>query len=156
MKKWKGNLYIQKRRQVRWRIEERNFSRVTNLRGGRWQKVHRRLLKRWQEWPWRLYLTWKRKVWNVMEKWLIERIWSLNSTCWCHIRGSHEKGKEGWKRNIIFRKLRHYSGEFKDDFADGRGVFEYEDGRKYVGEVKKSIAEGFGVFTWPDGRKFEG
>ena len=39
---------------------------------------------------------------------------------------------------------------------EGRGVFEWPDGRKYEGEYIDDKKEGEGIFYWPDGRKYEG
>ena len=39
---------------------------------------------------------------------------------------------------------------------NGKGVFEWPDGRKYEGEYKNDKKEGHGVFTWPDGRQYDG
>lgn len=39
---------------------------------------------------------------------------------------------------------------------EGKGVFEWPDGRKYDGEYFDDKKEGMGTFYWPDQRKYEG
>jgi hypothetical protein len=39
---------------------------------------------------------------------------------------------------------------------DGKGSFEWPDGRKYKGEYYDDKKSGYGVFKWPDGRKYKG
>ena len=39
---------------------------------------------------------------------------------------------------------------------NGKGKFEWPDGRIYDGEYKNDKKEGHGDFTWPDGRKYDG
>ena len=39
---------------------------------------------------------------------------------------------------------------------NGKGKFEWPDGRIYDGEYKNDKKEGHGVFTWPDGRQYDG
>ena len=39
---------------------------------------------------------------------------------------------------------------------DGKGVFNFPDGRKYEGEYIDDKKHGYGTFTWPDGRKWVG
>jgi hypothetical protein len=39
---------------------------------------------------------------------------------------------------------------------EGRGVFEWPDGRKYEGEYRDDKKEGKGIFYWPDGRMYDG
>ena len=39
---------------------------------------------------------------------------------------------------------------------NGKGVFNWGDGRKYEGEYKNDLKDGFGVFTWSDGRTYVG
>ena len=38
----------------------------------------------------------------------------------------------------------------------GKGVFEWNDGKKYEGEFVKDKKQGFGILKWPDGRSYEG
>ena len=39
---------------------------------------------------------------------------------------------------------------------NGKGIFEWNDGKKYDGNFVKDKKEGFGILTWPDGRVYEG
>ena len=39
---------------------------------------------------------------------------------------------------------------------NGKGVFEWPDGRKYEGEFVDDHREGQGIHVWPDGSKYEG
>lgn len=39
---------------------------------------------------------------------------------------------------------------------EGRGVFEWPDGRKYEGQYVDDKKEGQGNFFWPDGRVYQG
>jgi len=38
----------------------------------------------------------------------------------------------------------------------GKGVFEWSDGRKYTGTYDNDKKSGFGLMEWADGRKYEG
>jgi hypothetical protein len=49
-----------------------------------------------------------------------------------------------------------YTGEFKDNKANGQGTRTWPDGRKYVGEYKDWKRNGQGTYTFPNGKKFEG
>lgn len=39
-----------------------------------------------------------------------------------------------------------YTGDWKDDAIDGKGVFEYSNGDKYEGELENGIMNGKGKF----------
>jgi L1 cell adhesion molecule like protein len=39
---------------------------------------------------------------------------------------------------------------------EGKGEFNWPDGRKYIGEYRDDKKEGQGLFIWPDGRRYEG
>jgi len=39
---------------------------------------------------------------------------------------------------------------------DGKGFYEWGDGRKYEGQYKHDKKEGFGKYWWVDGRVYEG
>ena len=43
-----------------------------------------------------------------------------------------------------------------DSFLQGRGKYEWADGRVYEGEWSKDEMNGSGVYTWPDGKRFVG
>jgi len=39
---------------------------------------------------------------------------------------------------------------------EGKGVFNWPDGRKYEGSYIDDKKEGLGIFYWPDGRRYDG
>ena len=39
---------------------------------------------------------------------------------------------------------------------NGKGVYEWSDGRIYEGEYKNDKKDGFGKYWWGDGRSYEG
>jgi hypothetical protein len=39
---------------------------------------------------------------------------------------------------------------------NGKGVYEWKDGRKYDGEYLNDKKHGFGIYYWADGRRYEG
>ena len=39
---------------------------------------------------------------------------------------------------------------------EGKGKFDWPDGRRYEGQYTDDKKEGHGIFTWPDGRKYDG
>ena len=43
-----------------------------------------------------------------------------------------------------------------ESYLQGRGTYEWADGRKYEGEWVKDEMHGSGVYTWPDKRKYVG
>lgn len=47
-------------------------------------------------------------------------------------------------------------GEWKDDKANGFGVYVHINGAKYEGYWKDDLQDGYGVETWADGSKYEG
>jgi len=39
---------------------------------------------------------------------------------------------------------------------NGKGKYEWDDGREYDGDWKNNLMEGKGIFTWKDGSRYEG
>ena len=57
---------------------------------------------------------------------------------------------------MTYKSGEKYTGSWKGDHPNGRGMFTFENGDKYVGEWKNGKKEGKGLFTWNDGDRFEG
>jgi hypothetical protein len=71
--------------------------------------------------------------------------------------GSITNGRKTGKCNWYDDKQKaRFTGEFKDDFLEGRGTKHFDNGQIYEGEFKKGVEEGRGVLTMIDGRKFDG
>ena len=51
---------------------------------------------------------------------------------------------------------RKYVGEYKDGLPNGQGTFTHANGSKYVGEYKDGVMHGQGTYTWSDGEKHVG
>lgn len=49
-----------------------------------------------------------------------------------------------------------YMGQFQDSYMQGRGRYEWTDGKVYEGEWDKDEMHGSGVYVLPDGRKYVG
>jgi hypothetical protein len=49
-----------------------------------------------------------------------------------------------------------YTGEWKDDKKDGKGIFRWENGMSYEGDWKADKRSGHGKFTWPNKQVFDG
>ncbi|MBP9153000.1 MAG: hypothetical protein KBF73_12005 [Flavobacteriales bacterium] len=49
-----------------------------------------------------------------------------------------------------------YTGEWKDDKKEGKGVFRWENGMSYEGDWKANKRSGHGKFTWPNKQVFDG
>jgi len=39
---------------------------------------------------------------------------------------------------------------------DGKGTYEWNDGRSYTGDWKENMMHGFGIFKFEDGREYQG
>jgi len=61
-------------------------------------------------------------------------------------KGRWQSVEEGWT----------YTGDFKDDYYEGFGQYEWSDGRVYTGEWKQNQFDGYGRMVWADGRMYEG
>ena len=69
------------------------------------------------------------------------------------LNGGKKNGKCIWFDEKTKTK---YVGEFKDDFLEGRGTKQLENGQTYEGDFRKGVEEGKGTLSFVDGRKFEG
>jgi len=49
-----------------------------------------------------------------------------------------------------------YEGEWKDDKANGYGIYVHVNGARYEGNWKNDLQDGWGVESWSDGSKYEG
>ena len=47
-------------------------------------------------------------------------------------------------------------GAWKDDKANGYGIYLHANGAKYEGEWKDDLQNGYGIETWSDGSRYEG
>jgi hypothetical protein len=47
-------------------------------------------------------------------------------------------------------------GEWKDDKANGYGIYTHINGAKYEGNWQNDTQHGYGVESWPDGSYYEG
>ena len=52
--------------------------------------------------------------------------------------------------------LNIHKGEWKDDKANGHGIYYHANGARYDGEWKDDLQHGFGIETWPDSSRYEG
>lgn len=57
---------------------------------------------------------------------------------------------------IIHRDGDFYEGDWKDDQANGYGIYSSPDGTQYEGEWKNDLQHGFGKEKWPDGTSYVG
>jgi len=69
------------------------------------------------------------------------------------ITNGKKTGKCSWYDD---KQKSKFTGEFKDDFLEGRGIKYHDNGQTYEGDFKKGVEEGKGTLTFVDGRKFEG
>ena len=49
-----------------------------------------------------------------------------------------------------------YQGEFLNNEIDGRGRYEWKDGKVYEGQWSHNLMHGFGILIFPDGNRYEG
>ena len=49
-----------------------------------------------------------------------------------------------------------YTGQLKDDYRHGFGVYTFDSGDKYDGQWKKGEKHGYGVYTWENDGKYDG
>ena len=49
-----------------------------------------------------------------------------------------------------------YTGEFKNDVAEGIGVIRFADSTWYEGEFEQNLPHGFGIFHYADGTTYTG
>ena len=57
---------------------------------------------------------------------------------------------------LIFFFFLRLSRYFCKNKSYGKGRVIHANGNIYEGEFRNDMAEGQGVFTWPDGRRYEG
>ena len=57
---------------------------------------------------------------------------------------------------MIYRSGRIYEGEWLNEHRNGRGFEQFTDGSKYIGMYKDNKADGKGVFTWRNGEIYDG
>ena len=71
-----------------------------------------------------------------------------------------EGGEERWLKHgfgtQLWPDLTKYVGDWRDDFATGRGTFYYKNGDIYIGEFLKDKANGYGAFIHENGNRYEG
>lgn len=75
-----------------------------------------------------------------------------------HGQGSYFFGLTEWRENErtefwMRENLENYTGEFKDDFYNGEGVYRWPDGQKYVGTFFANDKHGPGHFYYNTGTK---
>jgi len=70
--------------------------------------------------------------------------------------GDFKDNKKQGKGVYIWSDGAKYTGDFADDQASGRGVWEFASGDKYEGDVLNAVMTGKGVLISKDGSKFEG
>ena len=57
---------------------------------------------------------------------------------------------------MTYANFQQYSGMWKENKMDGKGVYKWPDGRKYEGNWVDDKKHGQGTFHWPDGRRYDG
>ena len=68
------------------------------------------------------------------------------------VKGDCEDGKGTYN----WADGRKYKGKFKNGNAYGKGTLTWADGRKYKGEFKDGVRSGIGIFNFANGHKYEG
>ena len=76
-------------------------------------------------------------------------------------RGDFVLGKKQGKGTKIMPNGDRYTGEFRDDFRDGQGVYVWGDktpwaGDRYEGQYHHDLRQGWGVYQWGNGDRYEG
>lgn len=76
-------------------------------------------------------------------------------------RGDFMAGKKHGKGIKVMPNGDRYTGEFRDDYRDGHGIYEWGDktpwaGDRYEGEYQRDLRHGWGVFQWGGGDRYEG
>lgn len=57
---------------------------------------------------------------------------------------------------LFFPQGDFFDGEFKNNVRNGRGRYQWKNGRVFVGEYRDDLRHGYGVFAYPNGEKYEG
>lgn len=76
-------------------------------------------------------------------------------------RGDFLAGKKHGKGVKVMPNGDRYTGDFVDDYRDGRGVYVWGDktpwaGDRYEGEYRRDQRNGWGVYLWNSGDRYEG
>ena len=66
------------------------------------------------------------------------------------VYAKHGKGEQQWADGA------HYIGDWRNNLAEGEGVFNHANGDVYTGEFYQDRANGFGVYVHSNGQKYEG
>jgi len=70
--------------------------------------------------------------------------------------GDHKNNVAEGKGSLTFSDGSKYEGEFKNDKFHGKGKFYYEDGTTYEGDFKNDKMTGQGTIIWISGEKYIG
>jgi hypothetical protein len=76
-------------------------------------------------------------------------------------RGDFLAGKKHGKGIKVMPNGDRYTGDFRDDYRDGQGVYVWGDktpwaGDRYEGEYRRDLRHGWGVYQWNSGDRYEG
>lgn len=76
-------------------------------------------------------------------------------------RGDFLAGKKHGKGIKVMPNGDRYTGDFRDDYRDGQGIYVWGDktpwaGDRYEGEYRRDQRHGWGVFQWGSGDRYEG
>jgi hypothetical protein len=76
-------------------------------------------------------------------------------------RGDFLAGKKHGKGIKVMPNGDRYSGDFRDDYRDGQGVYVWGDktpwaGDRYEGEYRRDLRQGWGVYELRSGDRYEG
>jgi hypothetical protein len=76
-------------------------------------------------------------------------------------RGDFLAGKKHGKGTKVMPNGDRYTGDFRDDYRDGRGAYVWSDktpwaGDRYEGEYRRDLRSGWGVYLWNSGDRYEG
>lgn len=76
-------------------------------------------------------------------------------------RGDFLDGKKHGKGSKLMPNGDRYTGDFRDDFRDGHGIYVWGAkspwaGDRYEGEYRRDLRQGWGVYQWSSGDRYEG
>jgi hypothetical protein len=76
-------------------------------------------------------------------------------------RGDFVNGKKQGKGTKIMPNGDRYTGEFRDDYRDGQGVYVWGantpwSGDRYEGDYHHDLRDGWGIYQWASGDRYEG
>lgn len=69
---------------------------------------------------------------------------------------SQNKGAANTSNTIFFDDGSQYTGEIKDEKANGQGEISFKSGDKYEGQFLDNLFDGQGTYSWPNGDKYIG